>query len=280
MKQYRMDRHRLLRWMAIPGIVFCSLATIQYWSPQLGLPVLGGMLALAVLLLMRAINRQADRLEAGQRQAAENVLRQMDALFALHGALRGHFPLPPSRGWAASPDILRLAALEIATNRPRVIAELGSGISTLIHAALLRQHCPDGKLISIEHDPVYAAVVQDRLDRAGLAAHVDIIICPLTEQTIRGERKLWYGIPSERLDAIEGVGMLFVDGPPGNTCPLARYPALPVFAPKLASQALILVDDAARSDEHAIVERWREEFAGITEIPADAEKGVKLLRWP
>jgi hypothetical protein len=39
---------------------------------------------------------------------------------------------------------------------------------------------------------------------------------------------------------------------------MVRYPALPVFAPYLSPQALVVIDDGRREDETRMVELWRE----------------------
>lgn len=270
---------RVLRWVSLPMAVGIVIAFLQAVRPELSIAALGALVAVATLYLLRAQQRRFDQMEGRASDRQENVIRQMDALFSLHFTLQVGFPLPPSRGWAASPDVLRVAALEIATRRPALVVELGSGISTLVHAMLLKKFRPDGRLVSIEHDSKYAEVVLERVRAAGLADWVEIVVCPLVEYPQGGESGRWYGIPIDFFDRLPPIGFLFVDGPPGNLCRLARSPALSFFSTRMAPQAAILVDDSNRDDERAMIELWMRQFPQLKQIPEDCEKGAVLLRW-
>src|SRR5690606_12769085 len=55
---------------------------------------------------------------------------------------------------------------------------------------------------------------------------------------------------------IENV-LVLVDGPPGNTGEMARYPALPMISQALPDANVhYLMDDYVREDEKRIVQRW------------------------
>ena len=69
-----------------------------------------------------------------------------------------------------------------------------------------------------------------------------------------------------------GIDMLLVDGPPGMTGPLARYPALPVFYEYLNNDAVIFLDDGVREDENKIMQRWLQEFPDLSSEVLDSEK--------
>jgi hypothetical protein len=71
--------------------------------------------------------------------------------------------------------------------------------------------------------------------------------------------------------------MLVLDGPPQATREQARYPAGPLLFPHLAPQAAIFLDDAARADEAAIVQRWRQEFPALELSSLSCEKGCAVL---
>jgi hypothetical protein len=71
----------------------------------------------------------------------------------------------------------------------------------------------------------------------------------------------WYA--TAQLSGLDGIGLLFVDGPPGVTGPLARYPALPLLLPRCAADAVIVLDDAHRPDERALSDRWLTEFPEV-----------------
>ena len=67
--------------------------------------------------------------------------------------------------------------------------------------------------------------------------------------------------------------MLVIDGPPMPVGPLVRYPAGPIFFPKLAPGATVFLDDAARDDEKRIIERWQREFPDFEIRNYPCEKG-------
>jgi hypothetical protein len=48
---------------------------------------------------------------------------------------------------------------------------------------------------------------------------------------------------------IDEIDLLLVDGPPGSLGEMARYPALHVLESQLASNAVVILDDADRPDE-------------------------------
>jgi len=73
--------------------------------------------------------------------------------------------------------------------------------------------------------------------------------------------------------------MLVVDGPPTDTCHLARFPAVPFFYEKLSQTGIVLLDDAARVDEAEAVNRWTKGYPDLKPVPyLVAEKGVAVLR--
>ena len=81
------------------------------------------------------------------------------------------------------------------------------------------------------------------------------------------------------LGEIGSTDVIIVDGPPGATGPDARYPAVPMIAPKLTPGSLIFLDDTLRESERDIAERWETEFA-VDRLPTPKlEKGGVLFRW-
>lgn len=91
---------------------------------------------------------------------SDNVLRQIEGMFAVEGALRGTVPLPRSRGWAASPDFLHAPLLLAEQHRPGCIVECSSGYSTLVLAAHCRR-TGSGKVVSLENEMGCAVLVRE-----------------------------------------------------------------------------------------------------------------------
>ena len=55
-----------------------------------------------------------------------------------------------------------------------------------------------------------------------------------------------------------------VDGPPGRTTKLARYPAVPALREKLRPGATVMLDDCHRRDERETLRRWLDEVPGLS----------------
>ena len=139
------------------------------------------------------------------------------------------------------------------------VVELGSGVSTVVLARLLRER--GGRLTSLEHDPDWARVVSSQLEREGLAQIARLIQAPLEPHPRALDGAPWYAPAA--LDALPAhdIDLLLVDGPPGygEGMALSRYPALPVLAERLAPGALVALDDAEREGEREILARWERE---------------------
>ena len=71
----------------------------------------------------------------------------------------------------------------------------------------------------------------------------------------------WYD-PAAYAD-LHDIGLAFVDGPPGNVGPQARYPMVPLLADRLADRCAILLDDMRRAEEGAVGERWMAQLEGF-----------------
>ena len=68
----------------------------------------------------------------------------------------------------------------------------------------------------------------------------------------------WY--PMSLLKGIEQVDLLWVDGPPGDTCPFSRYPALPAIVDRISPNAEVWMDDTIRQEEKDVCERWAADY--------------------
>jgi glycosyltransferase involved in cell wall biosynthesis len=77
---------------------------------------------------------------------------------------------------------------------------------------------------------------------------------------------------------IVGIETVPFDGPPSPTCPRARYPALPLLEQQLGPEARVVLDDAHRPDELAILDAWNTEFPSWRALPVPpTQKGVAIL---
>ncbi|MEU3016666.1 class I SAM-dependent methyltransferase [Nocardiopsis sp. NPDC007018] len=250
------------------------------------------------LEITRSLDGVAERLTRLQDHALPRVSREIQRAVTVQGRhdyeqqvawaeLRAYLDaapfMPPLRGWAASPDVLRLLVRLIDRHRPELVVECGSGASSVWLGYALRR-AGTGRLVAIEHEERYADLSRDLVAAHGLDDLVEVRYAPLTEAEpdLAGQasdgpdesRPLWYDL--SRLDDLDRVGLLFVDGPPQATGAQARYPAVPALLPRLTDDAVVVLDDADRPDERALGERWVREF-GLLRAEEPLEKGAHVF---
>lgn len=225
---------------------------------------------------VRAARKAVDGLSlafANLQSQAKADYKQIEALFNLFNQLELRAPLPPMRGWAASPDFCLEAFSEIRRNKPSKVVELGSGVSSIVIGYALQSY--GGRLISLEHDEAYAARTTQWIAEHGLIGTVDVVLAPLTTHEIGGEKWLWYDFDKANLNKAE-VQMVVVDGPPGDVQRYARYPAWPLLWSFCSEDVVVLLDDASRPDEKEVVKRWTA-TGGLAAVVGAAEKGIVRL---
>ena len=253
-------------------------AVMAAWTGWALLAVVGWLLAddagLVIALIMGGGGLLALLLRLYHKSQVEAFqhYRQLEALHALYATLKPHLPLPPMRLWAISPDFATLQVGLIAEHKPKLIVELGSGVSTLISCYALRTFSIEGRVIALDHDADYAGRTRDLLRTHGLDGLATVIHAPIAPET------RWYDLAAFPEDL--SIDLLVVDGPPQAVGPMARYPALPNLWAHLAPGALILVDDTMRSDEQQMVARWLAEFHLDIIVSVANEKGAAILRTP
>jgi predicted O-methyltransferase YrrM len=224
--------------------------------------------------LARTASAERDHTVTSVRTDLRKLFQQVEALQALYHDLQPRQALPRTRSWVASPDLLHFLYVQCRESQPRLVVECGSGLSTVVMAYALRASGHGGKLVSLEHDPVYATATRRLLLAHGVDEVADVRSAPLEEVELAGEIWPWY-----RLDVAPSgpIDLLVVDGPPGPIRPLARYPAVPLLHDRLSAGAKVILDDFAREDEQEIVALWQREFPHLelTELPH--EKGTAVL---
>lgn len=198
---------------------------------------------------------------------------QLQALGALERQLQLGKSLPNMRGWAGSPDFLLAVAEEIKSARPTAVLECSSGVSTVVAARCMQQN-GHGHVYSLENAPEFADKTRQLLQRYGLEEWATVIDAPLTSAS--GDAP-WYSLEAVPAE-LPPIDVLVVDGPPATTAPLARYPALPRLAARLARSCVVFLDDASRDPERQTVARWTSEFPGFKATIMPCEKGLAVLR--
>lgn len=222
------------------------------------------------------IKRAQGNTAMGFDRLAYSSFRQLEALYSVYLDLGLKNSLPPTRKWAASPDILKQLSTYALQERPKFIVECGSGVST-IALARCAQLNGEGHVYTLEHWPEAAQQTRRNLKQHGLEEYATVLEGPLKSYELGGQTWSWYsldGLPEADID------MLFVDGPPAATQSLARYPAGPLLLSRLTPGAAAFLDDANRGDEKQIVERWAREFPTYKRGNLDCEKGCAFFWAP
>jgi predicted O-methyltransferase YrrM len=215
--------------------------------------------------------RRLRMLEERSERRSDLTFRMVEAIVALNNLMSGS-ALPRTRGWAASPDLLTFLYRLVLTLKPRQVVECGSGVSSLVIAhAMEASDC--GSLVSLEHDEQFRATTRRSLAVHRLQERADVLLAPLTEYELGGDRYLWYTLPTFDTP----IDLLFVDGPPKRTGPQARYPAIPLLTESLSSHPVIVLDDTKREDEAKTVERWRDALPSLEVSHLPHEKGTTVL---
>ncbi|MEM6284449.1 MAG: class I SAM-dependent methyltransferase [Chloroflexota bacterium] len=243
----------------------------------------------AVYTVLRELRKQDGRLSAIEAQQAalqiqirdegRNLYRQMQAITWLHDQFEFNVPLPPMRGWAASPDFAALLVTLIREHTPQTVVELGGGTSTILTAKTLRE-LREGHVYAVEALEPFANSAHANLQQHGLDDIATVIHAPITRVNA-GERALmWYDM--DELEALPEIDMLVVDGPAQYSTDrrMVRYPALPMLYNKLSPDALIVMDDTLREDERIAAERWLAEFPDLRQIAeyTELEKGALVFK--
>ena len=201
--------------------------------------------------------------------------QQIEALFSLTHLLDIKAPLPQMRGWAASPDFLLKIVETMLSEKPKLVLEASSGVSTLISAYCIKR-LGEGRVVSLEHDLVFAEKTRQLLKQHDLEEYAKVRHAPLCPVSINGQSWQWYDLNS--LEELDRIDMLIVDGPPKKIQKNSRYPVVPLLSEKLANGCIILLDDGSREDETQIVELWNKQFHFNKTEFVKLEKGAWILK--
>lgn len=254
------------RALSMGGAAAALTASAMLISSELGVVI-------AVLVIVVMIERAREHGLARADELARE-LAQVEPLIALSARLPARRPLPPMREFAIAPDFALLLHELVLDERPAVVVETGSGVSTLVIAYALEQ-LGRGHLHSLEHDPRHAARTRELLERHGLVRWATVHDAPLEPITIDGERYTWHA--TRALDGVGAIDLVVDDGPPRHLGPMLRYASLPVFAPRLAPGATFVLD-VVGVEERAILARWRARFPDLAQEHLDTKKGNVIIR--
>lgn len=195
------------------------------------------------------------RLSRPDRLALAEHHRQTQSHLSLLHFLQFAAPFPVTDSYVAAPDLLLHLANTIAVERPTLIVECGSGVSTLVMARTAQLLSRLTRVVALEHDPEYVDRSRQLLAMHDVQAFAEVRYAPLQPVSIADHATDWYAL--EKINDLEDIDLLLVDGPPTITGPYARYPAVPLLSERMSASTIVLLDDAARKDETEVALRWQ-----------------------
>lgn len=237
-------------------------------------------LLLAILLivaycakLLRAlhtkVSRESERLSREIKNQSKNSMitfRQTEAYSQLHKLLDFKAVVPPTRSWAASPDLLLTIAETIQRVKPGLVVELGSGVSTLVAAKAGAK-----KIVSIDNSEEFGGKTRELLKNHKVRG-VEIRIATLQPYA---NGFTWYDVSA--IKELKKIDVLIIDGPAGSKNPEARYPALREFKDKLSAGVVVIIDDVKRDGERKLAEDFAKSLPGHELVILDHEKGTAVI---
>jgi predicted O-methyltransferase YrrM len=278
------------------GALGLGLATGAGAVPTAALMALGPLLGGLLLLIRHNLDlaRRIGNLDVRTQRTLDSVrqvgasldkeikkelrqtFRQLEALQNLSAVLPANDVLPATRVWAASPDLLVVLVDLVITERPSLVVECGSGASTLWLALAMRRFKIDGRIIALEHDPAFGGKTRDLLARHDVADLAEVRDAPLESFSLDGQTYSWYARPA--WENLTGIDLLFVDGPPATTAPLARYPALPLLSGSLSPAGVAVLDDLIVPDMQKVLQLWLDAYPDFSSEILPLEKQAAVLR--
>jgi predicted O-methyltransferase YrrM len=235
-----------------------------------------GNLAVESTRTLQTARRVETETKVELKREIKQTFRQLEALQNLNSVLPASGMLPATRDWAASPDLLLVLVDLVITERPSLVVECGSGASTLWLALAMRRFGIDGRIIALDHDPVFGSKTRDYLARHDVSDLAEVRDAPLESFSLGGEAYSWYA--RKAWEDLAGIDLLFVDGPPAATGHQARYPALPLLAGSLSPVATAVLDDLVVPDMQKMLRLWLDAYPEFSSEILPLEKQAAILR--
>ena len=252
------------------SVVLLVVVAVGAWTMMRS--TAGLVVVLAVFVVLAGM-----QLHLYRRRKADDIQqrRHMQALLFLFSAFDFRAPLPSLTGWAISPELAATLVTLVRTHEPDVIVELGSGASTIVMGYALEQQ-GNGRIISLDHSAKYGAETRKDLAMHALQDWTEVRHAPLTSFEQKGRQWSWYDLAAIEDDL--SIDMIVIDGPPRETGPMARYPAVPALYGYLSDDAVVVLDDAYREDEKEMLDRWMRDFDDFELDIHESPSGTAVLR--
>ena len=142
---------------------------------------------LVLLIKIKKIHLWTYEFKNELEKKTENVISQIEALLGLYADLELKKSIPKTRSWAGSPDFLWNIARLAQKNKPQVVVECSSGVSTVVLAQSVKINGV-GHIYSLDQDSVFAEKTREELKRHGLSEWATVIDAPLVNYEINGKK--------------------------------------------------------------------------------------------
>jgi len=204
--------------------------------------------------------------------------RELRALAMLSPLIRDAFL--PFSSWAMEPEALYEIIYSIQTNQYKTIVECGAGVSTILIGHLLKKH-GEGHLYTLEEDERWYNFISGLLVKQELTEFVTLVYAPLQPYPHSITDLKWYDTDkaSSIRHAVNHVDLLLVDGPKSTTN-LARFPALHFFDDYVDDRSLVILDDANRPQEQAVLSQWQKDFGVTFDLHTHTKRGQAYIHIP
>jgi predicted O-methyltransferase YrrM len=219
------------------------------------------------LIKLVSPERDVRRIAKAQKEASWEHYRQSEFYSQLLRLLDLDAPIPSTRSWAASPDVLLTLLHHAKRSNPKTILDLGSGMSTLV----LAKSAPAAKVFSIDNSSEYAEKTKEMLSLHKVI-NAEVRVAPLMAHASGID---WYDV--SQLADISDIDLLFIDGPPGSKNDRARHPALYECLSKLSPRAIVVIDDAGRDGEKDMAQEFAKALPNHSLEFLSHEKGTAVL---
>jgi len=207
----------------------------------------------------------------------DQQLREIRALVVLSPLIQDTF-LPFSTSWTMESDVLLEILNYIQTSDCEEIVECGSGVSTVVIGNLLKQR-KRGHLYSLEDDEQWCGFLAQLIASQGLDKYVTLVHAPLQRCPDIDADVMWYATDKAKsvLQTVKCIDLVIVDGPK-SVYDLSRVPALPFFMPWMDAHTLLVLDDANRSKEQAVLAKWQQDYDIEIDVHSQTSHGQAYVR--
>lgn len=179
--------------------------------------------------------------------------------------------------FAAGRELAGVLARLVIEGGKRSVLEFGAGSSSRVFAEALAQ-VGGGRLTSIEASPQWCVASWEHVERCG-TVDARLIQADVTARFTPQGYLHGYWSAAAAIAERGPFDLVFIDGPQG--C-FGRDASLRLVAESLSTEALIVLDDAARWKERATVRRWLQTHGGLERLVHDKDfnhgKGLAVLR--